>query len=133
MRSRKDSTSQESHQHIRGKLNSFKAHREESRIHKAANRLTNINAVEIIKEPVPCQSSMDEEFCPCCHHRMAVPGRWRTSMRLWLSPRQSVYKGKCIALGGLPLQHLPGHGRSKKPPRSPPPHFTSQADPNPTM
>lgn len=94
---RKESSSQSSHPHIRAQRNSFKAHLKEFGTHKPlALSHTYINAVEIIKKLVPFQSSMDEELCSRCHHHMAVPGRWRTSMCLWLRPSQSVYKSKCI-------------------------------------
>lgn len=49
----------------------------------------------IIIEFVPCQASMNEELCPCCHHHMTMPGGWRYSKCLWLWPGQSVYKSKC--------------------------------------
>lgn len=52
--------------------------------------VTYINAMEIIIELVPCQTSMDEQFCPCCYHYMTMPGGWRFSKCLWLWPGQSV-------------------------------------------
>lgn len=56
--------------------------------------LTDINAMEIIIEIVPCQATMDEELCPCCHHHVTMSGGWRFSMCLWLWPGQGVWKNK---------------------------------------
>jgi hypothetical protein len=117
MTSRKASNSQSSYQHIRGKWNSFKAHRKEFWIYKAPGPLTGLPISmqwRSSKNLSPANPPWMKSFVPAA--TITWPCRGDGGLPCvsgWDHVRVST-KVKALTLGNLSLQAPPRAGRSKK-------------------